>query len=309
MNKDKVHPDNEKPEINLLTNHLLEVLDNFPNENELPFILKHLRDVLLNSTNKVSNQNRWCNEMIAFAKTVRYYSGKSGLELLNGILGTKDNKSNNLFNVTFGLPSVSTCVNHSRPINFKPGYNEQTEKLVEGIIKKHSGGKIRGMLIADETVIIPGFLHQDDYGLIGSVWNKEVKEKGFANADKEVLKDSAAKQVFQIFFCSFEQDILTYLPLCFYPTKKANAKEVKEIFKEVIDKLSEKGIEIEMTITDGFLNPSFNLQVETSIPSQSSPSQSFLSQSVSSQTSPSQCDPSQTSPSQCDSSQIYSFSV
>ena len=73
-----------------------------------------------------------------------------------------------------------------------------------------------------------------------------------------------AKQVFQIFLCILDREEITCLPLCFYPTKKANATEVKNIFSDVSNKLNEisKRFVVEMTITDGFLNPNFKLTGE-----------------------------------------------
>lgn len=137
-----MYPDSKGVELKFLVNDLLSSLGQY--KGDLPYFLSHMKQVISNSCNKGTQANRWDKNVIALAKTIRYLSGKSITELVNGKKGDTNDNTPDISKVTLGLPSVQTIVNRSRPLDMEPGWNETSKKIVEGISKKHDGKNIKG---------------------------------------------------------------------------------------------------------------------------------------------------------------------
>ena len=107
----------------------------------------------------------------------------------------------------------------------------------------------------------PVIVYVPGVGIIGGT--TDIPEKGIENKKKVEISSCIAKQVFQVFICDPIDRIC--LPLCFFPTIKANAKTVSNIFFDLRKKLREYNIDAFMGITDGFLRSDFSSAVNNYI--------------------------------------------
>lgn len=237
---------------------ILALIEDFEeNKGKLPFFFKLFHTTINNNLKQGKQGYRYPPSVIAFSRTLRFAGGKQVIDLMNGIPGSKDDMIPNINDVVVGLPTPSTQIRHTRPVCYTYGFNENSELLLSGIPEKERSS-CEFLLLADEIKVNEGYIHVGGVGLIGGT--EFIPEKGAKDLKEDFLQQNMAKYVLQVFLCSTNGKFC--LPLCFYPTSKANASTTADIFVSLAKKLEiQYNIKIVLGSTDGFLSASFDEKI------------------------------------------------